>query len=97
MKRTYRQGSCLVLSWGPPWNWLPSFEKSRHCPGAWSLTWLWWGLCYVPVSYSTLMLHGGYPRCQDCHHWRKPDQLVQEQQGNEVVQTCVYCIEDRCP
>jgi len=61
----HKEGGCLVFAWGPPWNWLPSFQRSRHHIG-WSLTWLWWGLSYVPVSSSTLMIDGVYPRCQDC-------------------------------
>ena len=59
------KGSSLLLYWGPPWNWCPSWERSRHHAG-WSLTWLWWGLAYAPVSYSTLMVHGAYPRCPRC-------------------------------
>jgi hypothetical protein len=63
-KPLHRQGGCLVLSWGPPWNWKPSFQRSRHHSG-WSISWLWWGLATAPVSFSTLMLEGAYPRCPD--------------------------------
>ena len=64
----HKEGGCLVFAWGPPWNWLPSFQRSRYHAG-WSLTWLWWGLSFVPVSCSTLMIDGAYPRCPACQKW----------------------------
>ena len=60
-----RRGGCLMLAWGPPWVWVPSWERSRYHRG-WSLTWLWVGLYYVPVSAGTLLLEGAFPRCGAC-------------------------------
>ncbi len=60
-----KEGGCLVFSWGPPWNWRPSFQRSKYHRG-WSITWLWWGLNFAPVSCSTLMLDGVYTRCEEC-------------------------------
>ena len=64
--RRLREGGVLVFAWGPPWSWLPSFQRSRHHATSWSLTWFWWGLTYYPVSMATLAIDGAFPRCVAC-------------------------------
>lgn len=49
-----RPGGCLIFSWGPPWNWIPSVQRSRYGAGV-SLTWLAWGLHYHPRSVGDLL------------------------------------------
>lgn len=58
-------GRCLVFAWGPPWNWIPSFQRSRMHAG-WSLTWLSLGLYWLPYSLSLLITKGVYARCSEC-------------------------------
>ena len=65
MSKINRQGGCIVFAWGPPWHWLPSVQRSKYHCGL-SLTWLWWGFYWAPVSAGTLMLEGIYPRCEEC-------------------------------
>lgn len=62
-----RRGGCLTLGWGPPWNWLPSFQRGKHLfPGCWSITWLWWGLYWFPAGPLGLMVNGMVRRCDGC-------------------------------
>lgn len=50
-----RQGSMLVFWWGPPWYWLPRFDRSQFCLG-WSVQWLWFGVALVPMSVGEMAL-----------------------------------------
>lgn len=60
-----QKGGCILFAWGPPWNWKPSFQRSRMFAG-WSITWLWWGVYWLPYSCSRLLTKGVYPRCDEC-------------------------------
>lgn len=72
-ERLAREGGCLALAWGPPWNWRPSFQPGVH--GTWSITWLWWGIYYVPCSMGKLLFEGAYLRCSACEQHAQPDYL----------------------
>lgn len=61
-ERISRRGWFVAFASGPPWNWLPSFQGSRRGFG-WSLTWLWWGLYFVPKSIGEV--HARFL----CHQW----------------------------
>lgn len=28
-----QKGGCILFAWGPPWNWKPSFQRSRMFAG----------------------------------------------------------------
>lgn len=50
-----KRGRCIIFAWGPPWHWLPSIQRSRYGNGV-SLTWLWWGLYFVPRPVAWLLV-----------------------------------------
>ncbi len=59
------RGGCVVFAWGPPWHWLPTLQGSKYGFG-WSLTWLWFGLYFVPKPIGWLFVGAGL-------HWLKND------------------------
>lgn len=90
-------GRCVVLAWGPPWQWWPSLQRSRHGTG-WSLVWLWWGLYWCRVGAGTLLLQGAYPRCDACQAHAAPEELwfVTCPDG-EPRRICRECRQDENP
>jgi hypothetical protein len=55
----------LLFAWGPPWVWVPKFHRSELADG-WSLTWLWFGICFIRIDAGTLLVDGAFPRCKRC-------------------------------
>lgn len=90
VRRLRREGGVLAFAWGPPWSWLPSFERSRHHTG-WSLTWLWWGLAYYPVSMATLAIDGVYPRCDGCDQHARADELLEVAEPDDLFDRRRLC------
>lgn len=59
-------GRCVIFAWGPPFNWWPRLERgSRYFPGGLSLTWLWWGLYFVPRPVGALLAYSETYRLQE--------------------------------
>ena len=95
MKMKPGKGRTLTLAWGPPWHWLPSFQRSKYHAG-WSLTWLWWGFYWMPYSVGSIMAKGVYPRCAECSlHVFDPSKEEQPYYGKETDQfICKWCEEE---
>lgn len=93
------EGKSLIFTWGPPWRWLPDFQK--HILG-WSLIWLWFGVHYIRRS--------GHELIDDSESWREqskyigvcnwcPQRLTKENSviagdENEHYRVCKECIEE---
>lgn len=93
-RRLWREGGVLVFAWGPPWDWAPSFQRSRYHPTGWSLTWLWWGLTYYPISMATLAIDGAYPRCDGCDRRSRAEELVEVPgESSDSSRLCPACRE----
>lgn len=90
-----REGKTLAFAWGPPWNWRPSFERSKYHAG-WSLTWFWWGLYWLPYSLGSIMHRGVYPRCSECAlHVFDPTSESRPYYGKETDRfICKWCEEE---
>lgn len=88
----FRQPGCLVFDWGPPWQPRPRFERSNYHAGS-SFVWLCWGVRYIPLPASKLMLDGAYPRCRRCQQHHPLDDLkaVPTTNGSEPMM-CSECL-----